>query len=132
MKIKENVTIIELTFTELRDDLENYQADMLQDLIACELGKNPSSERLSQFAYKLLTKGEFSDWFQDLIEKHGIHWLSSPSNDDEMIELILSYPMVFRLSHIIEDHMDNNTTADNFDIRIEGRKLDSETIINNI
>lgn len=131
MKIKENVVTIDLTLDEARDNLKLYQADMLHELAACELGNSPDALAHSQFMLNLLKSDEDSDWFQDLIEKHNIHWFTTPYCDNGMIGFIEQFPDLFGIGEVIERYETNNSDENNFEIRVDGVKLDVKTILNN-
>lgn len=131
MKIKESVVTIDLTFDEARDNFKLHQADMIHEIAVCELGNSPDALARSQFMLDLLKTSEHSNWFQDLVEKHNIHWVTTPANDMDMIVLIEQFPNMFGIGEVIERYETNNFDENNFEIRLDGVKLDTETILNN-
>jgi hypothetical protein len=132
MKIKESVVTIDLTFDEAWDSLKLYQADMLHELAACALGNSPTALARSQFMLNLLKHDEDSDWFQDLIEENGILWITTPSCNIAMIDLIEQFPHLFGIGEIIEKYETNSSNEGNFDVRVDGVKLDCKIILHNI
>lgn len=137
MKIKNNILVIELTSDELNRDLRSYQADMLAELIHSELG--PRADRKlyfeTQFMLKLLQEGESSDWFQDLIEKHGIRWISlynGAVKSSMLIQIAQEYPGIFEFVEVLENSTDSNFNENSFEIYVDGEKLNSAIIWKNI
>jgi predicted Zn-dependent peptidase len=141
MKIKNNILVIELTSDELNRDLRSYQADMLAELIHCELGPRVDRDLYAeaQFMLKLLQEGESSDWFQDLIEKHGIRWISLYNGSVKyshsklvLIQIAQEYPGIFEFVEVLENNNDNNFNENSFEIYVDGKKLNSAIIWKNI
>jgi len=95
--MKVNTTIkkvlqIELTMDDVRGSLKNHQQDMLHDL-ATALKANDAFKQYEIF-WNLL-QGQRSEWFQNMIEKHGIYWIDTPTFCDGFIELIEGFPHIF-------------------------------------
>jgi len=86
------VVKIELTMDDVRGSLNNHQQDMLHDL-AGALKANNAFQQYEIF-WNLL-QGERSDWFQNMIEKHSIFWIQTPTFCDGYIELIEEFPHIF-------------------------------------
>lgn len=112
MKIKKNVLHIEVTCEEARNDLRNCQGDMLN---------------------WLEQEGENSEWFQNLIEKHGIHWFSTPETTGYLVELMEQFPFIFGFGFVIKENSvgDNNFDENSFEVYLNGVKLNSKTIWSN-
>jgi hypothetical protein len=138
MKIKNNILVIELTSDELHKDLQSYQADMLAELFHCELGPRVDRDLYAeaQFMLKLLQVGESSDWFQDLIEKHGIRWISlyngSVKYSHMLIQIAQEYPGIFEFVEVLKNSPGNNFDENSFEIYVDGEKLNSAIICKNI
>ena len=135
MKIKNNVTIIETTYDEMIANLRSYQQDMIYDLFISACPEGSTAAQKSEFLLKLLTEGQGSEWFENLIEKHSIHWLSwDPDHNrhTELQDLIESFPYVFGIGTTIEEIVDNNFDENVFEVWVSGHKLNSKTIWSNI
>ena len=130
MKIEhKSVMTVKLTYAEASEALKSYQKDMLSELW-CSCSKEYNN---LDFMYRLL-EGPNSDWFQDMIEKHGILWMDAV-NTSEIYDLIVSYPGVFFSADVL-DQCDKDTQfyIGNIDQKGEyyGMMLDNKTILSNI
>lgn len=129
MKIEhKSVMTVKITYAEATEALKVYQKDMLSELW-CFCAKEYNN---LDFMYRLL-EGTNSDWFQDLIEKHGILWMDADGACGT-IELIESYPHVF-ISDDVLDQCDKDTQfyIGNVDQNGEfyGTMLDNKKILSN-
>lgn len=129
MKIEhKTVMTVKITYAEASEALKSYQKDMLNELW-CSCTKEYNTEIL----YRLL-EGPNSDWFQDMIEKHGILWMDAV-NTSEIYDLIVSYPSVFFSPEVL-DQCDKDTQfyIGNIDQNGEfyGMMLDNKKILSNI
>ena len=91
---------IELHINDLKDSLKNFQLDKLHDLEEILKKEN----RQYELYYNLL-RGEHSDWFSDLIEKHSIYWIETPSFNTQWKEFVEDFPHVFinDASNVLKD-----------------------------
>ena len=119
---------VKITYAEATEALKVYQKDMLSELW-CFCAKEYNN---LDFMFRLL-EGTNSDWFQDMIEKHGIPWLDADGACGT-IELIESYPHVF-ISDDVLDQCDKDTQfyIGNIDQNGEfyGMMLDNKKILSN-
>jgi hypothetical protein len=134
--MKVNTTIkkvlqIELTMDDVRGSLKNHQQDMLHDL-ASALKANDAFQQYEIF-WNLL-QGERSEWFQNMIEKHGIYWIETPTFCDGFIELIEGFPHIFihDAVNLFADVDESTLTV--YLINNNGSKIkcDSKKIIDNL
>jgi len=118
---------VKITYAEATEALKVYQKDMLSELWSSSKG-TPTLD----FMFRLL-EGTDSDWFQDMIEKHGILWMDADGACGT-IELIESYPHVF-ISDDVLDQCDKDTQfyIGNVDQNGEfyGTMLDNKKILSN-
>jgi hypothetical protein len=130
MKIKNNVTVIELSYEEAQSALSEYQSDMLWDIYR---SLTDGDRGRSQFLLNLLRNGENSDWFQDLVEKQAVPWIGTPDDKLGLIELIVNYPFVFGIGDAIEALESKELmTEDALEVYFDNVKLNSKTILANI
>jgi hypothetical protein len=139
MKIEhKSVMTVKITYAEATEALKVYQKDMLNELwfneLWCSCEKQPifPENNLVEFMYRLL-EGPNSDWFQDMIEKHGILWMDADGACGT-IELIESYPHVFFSDDVLEQcDKDTQFYIGNIDQNGEfyGMMLDNKKILSN-
>ena len=130
MKIEhKSVMTVKITYTEASEALKDYQKDMLQELW-CSCSKD---YRTVDFMFRAL-EGPNSDWFQDMIEKHGIPWIDG-TGVNQLIDLVESYPNVFFSDDVLEQcDKDTEFFIGDSDSKGEyyGRALDTKKILSNI
>jgi hypothetical protein len=151
------VTTFEVTADEMRENLALYQADQLNELVVSyiaeirkqaevnvkgltntQLGNTITTSERDQFMLKLLQESEYGDWFQDLVEKHSICWIHTPSRDQELFDLITNHPYIFGIGGEIDLYAINiSRGGDEFDhtdfeVIVDGTRLCSKTIWENI
>jgi hypothetical protein len=134
MKIEhKSVMTVKITYAEATEALKVYQKDMLSELwSSCEKQPSFPENNLVEFMYRLL-EGPNSDWFQDMIEKHGIPWLDADGACGT-VELIYVHPHVFFSADVL-DQCDKDTQfyIGNIDQNGEfyGTMLDNKKILDN-
>lgn len=128
MKIEhKSVMTVKITYTEAAEALKVYQKDMLSELWSSSKG-TPTLD----FMFRLL-EGTDSDWFQDMIEKHGIPWLDG-TGASQLTDLVELYPNVFFSDDVLEQcDKDTQFYIGNIDQNGEfyGTMLDNKTILSN-
>ena len=108
--------------------LMNYQKDMLDDLSNNFSKTNAPGLCYYELYYNLL-QGENTEWFQDLVEKYGIYWITTPGNTGEWVNFIEQFP------HMVIKDIENvlrPATVDNLTITFEGLRVDSQTVMDNL
>lgn len=120
---------VKITYDEASEALKSYQKDMLNELWSSSKG-TPTLD----FMFRLL-EGPNSDWFQDMIEKHGIPWLDG-TGANQLIDLVESYPNVFFSDDVLEQcDKDTEFFIGDYCYRNDeyyGRALDTKKILSNI
>ena len=119
---------IEITLDDAKTALKNYQKDMLDDLSNNFSKTNAPGLCYYEFYYNLL-QGENTEWFQDLVEKYGIYWITTPGNTGEWVNFIEQFP------HMVIKDIENvlrPATVDNLTITFEGLRVDSQTVMDNL
>jgi hypothetical protein len=123
---------IDLDYSECMQMLNEYHANALQDLITYESDKNQKPGQCDYgrnlFILELLKHTESSDWFQNLIDKHGIFWISLIGG--RLRDTVEQYPYLFGYGeeiHLAFD--DNDIDPNNFEVWLDGAKLNSNIIM---
>jgi len=115
---------IDLDYSECMQMLNEYHANALQDLITYESDKNQNN----LFILELFKHTESSNWFQNLIEKHGIFWISLIGG--RLCDTVEQYPYLFGYGEEINlAFNDNDIDPNNFEVWLDGAKLNSNIII---
>lgn len=117
---------IELSMTDVRNGLKNYQLDQLHDLASNLKCSTPFQQ------YELfwnLMQGEDTKWFNDIIEANSIYWIRTPKHMSVWAELIEQFPNIFihDASNVLKD-----CAADALSITFEDYEVDSVKVLSNI
>ena len=100
--IKATTTITFTTsLSEMRGILEDYQRDLMSDLLADEYGATPMTRaQVATFALTCATPHLFAT----LIEKHGCEYVATPKNLSGWVMLFINQPYIFGLTdEVAED-----------------------------
>jgi hypothetical protein len=125
MKIK-NKLVIQMTSVEAYAAIKEHQHFALNEAVKSEVEDVPYAK--STININLL-QGERTEWFQDFIKRHDPMWIYTPTNNKELENLILSFPHIFGLDEIVHK---NNPDYEPFDLYLDGHKLSSEALLNNL
>lgn len=96
-----------ITFTtslkEMRGILEDYQRDLMADLLADEYGAETMTRaQVATFGLTCATP----HLFDTLIEKHGCHYIATPKNLSGWVMLFIDQPYIFGLTEEIAEDGD--------------------------
>ena len=121
-------TTVELTWTDVKNGLKNYQVSQLADMAANHKSYSPNSQ--AELFWNFL-QGDDTEWFDNICESNSLYWIYTPASDDwaSWVGLIEQFPNVFihDASNVLK-----GCTADSLIVKFNEHDVDSQTLLNNI